>query len=83
MIIRPLTLAALPPAQILPETIGPYLALMLIGFGIGMLGHLIQRRTLVAIGIALVFLATVVFPLAINLSRETPPEVRDHPTNRK
>jgi hypothetical protein len=66
-------------AQVLPDTIGPYMALMLIGFAIGIGGHLFQRRLLVGIGIALIFLATVAFPIAINISHERPAEVLSIP----
>lgn len=81
MIISSLNVPVLLFAQILPDAIGPYMALMLIGFGVGITGHVFQRRLLVAIGIALIFLATVVFPVAINISRETPAEITSHPTN--
>lgn len=64
-------------AALLPQSIGPYLALMVIGFAIGALGHLVASKTLVAVGIILIFLATVAFPIAINLTNETPSEVRD------
>lgn len=80
MIISVLTVPVLTFAQILPDSIGPYMALMLIGFGVGIVGHIFQRRFLVGIGIALVFLATVIFPIAINISHDTPPEVSGHPT---
>jgi hypothetical protein len=39
--------------------------LMGLGFVVGILGHIIRSRLLVAIGIALVMAATVVFALAV------------------
>jgi hypothetical protein len=36
-----------------------------LGFGIGVLGHIIRSRVLVAIGIAVVMVGTVVFALAV------------------
>ena len=39
--------------------------LMGLGFGVGILGHIIQSRPLVAIGIAFVMAGTVVFVLAV------------------
>lgn len=67
----------LPPlAALLPQTAGPYIALMLIGFVIGILGHLTRARWLVAAGIILIFLGTLLFPLAVNLtSDDRPPPV--------
>jgi hypothetical protein len=35
------------------------------GFAIGVLGHIVRSRTLVVIGIVLVFAGTVVFALAV------------------
>ena len=36
-----------------------------IGFLLGMFGHLFQSRTMVACGVMLIFLATVLLPIAI------------------
>jgi hypothetical protein len=66
-----------PMADILPRSIGPYLTLMLVGFLVGISGHLTRSRWLVAIGIMLVFLATVVFPLARIASEDNPPAPED------
>ena len=41
------------------------LVLMGLGFFVGILGHIIQSRLLVAIGIAFVMAGTVVFVLAV------------------
>jgi hypothetical protein len=46
-----------------------FLAVLGAGFAIGILGHIIRSRTLVAIGVILVFAATVVLPIAYTLSR--------------
>ncbi len=43
---------------------GPYIALMGLGFVVGTIGHVIKSRTAVIAGVAMVFLATVLLPLA-------------------
>ena len=48
----------------------PFIALMLIGFVVGIFGHITKIKTLVAIGIGLIFLGTLVLPLLINLSKQ-------------
>ena len=40
---RPMIMTPMPVAAILPESIGPYVSLMIIGFAIGILGHLTAR----------------------------------------
>ena len=62
----------MPVAGILPESIGPYVSLMMVGFLIGVLGHLSRSRWLVAVGIALVFLAATAFPLVLNVFSDEP-----------
>jgi hypothetical protein len=42
--------------------IGAYIALMVVGFTIGVIGHIVRSSTLVAIGIAIVFLGVIVLP---------------------
>ncbi|HEX6665368.1 MAG TPA: hypothetical protein VF081_02100 [Solirubrobacterales bacterium] len=64
---------ALPLAELLPHSPGPYIALMLIGFAIGILGHLAGSRWLVASGVILIFLGAFLFPLAANLTTEDRP----------
>jgi hypothetical protein len=59
-------------ASILPDSLGPYLIMMLAGFVIGIYGHAMKSRLVVAIGIALVFLATALLPLALNLLSDEP-----------
>jgi hypothetical protein len=62
-----------PIADLLPRSVGPYMSLMVLGFLIGMMGHLSRSRWLVAIGIMLIFLATLIFPLARIATEENPP----------
>ncbi len=47
---------------------GPFIALGVIGFVIGVLGHLTGSKTIVVTGIALVFAAVLFVPLAVYLS---------------
>ena len=70
----------LPIAALLPHSIGPYIALMLCGFAIGILGHLSSSRALVAAGVILIALGAFLFPLALNISTETPPRVENSPS---
>ena len=44
-------------------SISPFVALLAIGFLVGILGHAVNSTGLVLVGIGLVFLATVVLPL--------------------
>jgi hypothetical protein len=75
MIIRLVLDLALPLAALLPHSAGPYVALMLTGFAVGILGHLSSARWLVAAGIILIFLGAFLFPLALNVTEETPRQV--------
>ena len=59
-------------AAILPESIGPYVSLMIAGFSIAVFGHLTRSRWLIALGIILVFLAAAAFPLALNVFSDKP-----------
>jgi hypothetical protein len=45
-----------------------FIVLLVLGFVIGTLGHVIKSRTLVAAGVILIFAATVFVPLAIVVS---------------
>ena len=45
----------------------PYLILFGVGFLLGALGHLTQTKTLIALGVGMVFLATLILPLAYAL----------------
>jgi hypothetical protein len=46
----------------------PFVALMALGFLIGAAGHLYHSRTAIATGIAMIFIATLLLPLALYLS---------------
>jgi sulfite exporter TauE/SafE len=72
MIIAAVLDLVLPLAALLPHSAGPYVALMLIGFAIGILGHLTAARWLVAAGVILIFLGAFLFPVALNLTEESP-----------
>jgi hypothetical protein len=72
MIIAAVLDLVLPLAALLPHSAGPYLALVLIGFVIGILGHLTAARWLVAAGVILIFLGAFLFPVALNLTEESP-----------
>jgi hypothetical protein len=72
MIIRAVLDLALPLAALLPHSAGPYIALMLIGFAIGILGHLSSARWLVAAGVILIFLGAFLFPVAVNFTQDSP-----------
>lgn len=61
------------PAALLSHSPGPYIALMLAGFVIGILGHLIKQRFLVLAGIVLISLGALLLPLAANLTTEHRP----------
>ena len=49
----------------------PFVIVMLAGFAIGILGHLVRARSLVAVGIGLIFLATFLLPLGANIVRSS------------
>jgi hypothetical protein len=68
-----LPLLAPPLADLLPQTPGPYITLMLIGFAVGILGHLSGAKWLVAAGVLLIFLGALLFPLAANLTSDDRP----------
>jgi hypothetical protein len=64
--------AAVSGATVLPDSIGPYLALMATGFVLGAAGHLARARWLVAVGVIMIFLATLLFPIALQLFSDEP-----------
>ena len=45
----------------------PFVVMMLIGFVIGVIGHIVRSKALVALGIGLIFLGTFLLPLAANV----------------
>ena len=59
-------------AGILPQSVGPYVSLMMAGFLIAIVGHLSRSRWLIAVGILLVFLAAAALPLALNAFSDQP-----------
>jgi hypothetical protein len=67
----------LPFAGLLPHSIGPYVALVLCGFAIGILGHMSSSRALVAAGVILIALGAFLFPLALNVTTDDKPSVED------
>lgn len=60
-------------ATILPDSIGPYLALMGVGFFVAAWGHGMKSKWVIAIGLIMVFLATLLFPIALQILEEEPP----------
>jgi uncharacterized membrane protein len=46
-----------------------FVVLFGVGFALGAVGHLTRSRVLVAVGVLLVFLATVAIPIALHASR--------------
>ena len=48
---------------------GAYIALMGIGFVVGTAGHVVRSKALVAAGILMIFLATVLLPLSAHVSQ--------------
>lgn len=80
MIIAAVPDLAPPLAALLPHSPGPYVALLLIGFAAGILGHLIRARWLVVAGIILIFLGAFLFPIAVNLTTDnSPPPAQTSP----
>ena len=63
----------LPFAALLPQSIGPYIALVLCGFAVGILGHLSSSRAMVAAGVILIALGAFLFPLALDLTTDKDP----------
>ena len=49
----------------------PFVAMMLLGFVIGVAGHIYKSKLTVAFGIGLVFLSTVALPLATNVVKSS------------
>ena len=64
---------ALPLAALLPHSPGPYIALMLIGFAVGILGHLAGARWLVGAGVVLIALGALLLPFAANVTTQDKP----------
>jgi hypothetical protein len=49
----------------------PFVALMIAGFVIAVFGHIARAKSLVALGIGLIFLATFLLPLAANVLKSS------------
>lgn len=47
----------------------PFIILLAVGFAVGAFGHLIESKPVVAAGILMIFLATFLLPLAINIAQ--------------
>jgi hypothetical protein len=45
-----------------------FIVLLVLGFAIGTVGHIIKSRTLVAAGVILIFAATIFIPIALSVS---------------
>jgi hypothetical protein len=45
----------------------PFVILMITGFVIGVIGHIVRAKGLVALGIGMIFLATFLLPLITNV----------------
>jgi hypothetical protein len=63
----------LPLAALLPHSPTPYIVLMLVGFAVGILGHLAGARWLVAAGVILIALGALLLPLVANVTSEDRP----------
>jgi hypothetical protein len=57
-----------PPSGDFRVSPGFFIAVFGIGFLLGVFGHLFQSRTMVAAGVTLIFLTTVLLPIALALS---------------
>jgi hypothetical protein len=47
---------------------GPYITIFVIGFFVAVLGHIASSKTLVAAGLLMIFMSTVLLPMAIYLA---------------
>jgi hypothetical protein len=63
------------PSAALPQTPGAYLAILGVGFAVGVCGHLFKVRWLVGVGIALIVLGALLLPFAAGIpsDEKTPP----------
>jgi sulfite exporter TauE/SafE len=55
------------PLALLPQSHGPYVALLLIGFAAGIVGQVLRQRWLLVAGILLIVLGALLLPLAAGL----------------
>jgi hypothetical protein len=49
----------------LPSSLGPYIAVMAVGFVIGIAGHVTRSRTLILAGILIVGLVSAIFAFGV------------------
>lgn len=49
----------------------PFVFIMVVGFVIGVLGHITKAKGLVALGVGMIFIATFVLPLGVYLSKSS------------
>ena len=63
------------PSAALPQSPGAYLAIVGVGFALGVCGHLFRVRWLVGVGIALVVLGALLLPFAAGIpsDEKSPP----------
>lgn len=63
------------PSAALPHSPGAYIALVIVGFVVGICGHLFRVRWLVGVGIALIVLGALLLPFAAGIpsDEKTPP----------
>jgi hypothetical protein len=63
------------PSAALPQSPGAYIAIVAVGFAIGICGHLFKVRWLVGVGIALIVLGALLLPFAAGIpsSEKSPP----------
>jgi hypothetical protein len=66
LLVFALNLDTSPFDQLSPRT---YIALMGLGFVVGTAGHVVRSKALVAAGILMIFLATVLLPLSAHVSQ--------------
>jgi hypothetical protein len=63
------------PTAALPQSPGPYLAIVIVGFVVGTCGHLFKLRWLVGVGIALIVIGALLLPFAAGIpsGEKSPP----------
>lgn len=68
-------------ADVLPRSVGPYVALMVAGFVVAIWGHGMRSRWTITIGLVMILSATLLLPLALQvLSEDEPVPERDFQT---
>ena len=69
-------------ADVLPRSVGPYVALMVAGFVVAIWGHGMRSKWTITIGLAMIFAATLLLPLALQIfsGDEGPDPERDFQT---